>query len=239
MRILLTRAAEDSARTKAILESLGHHVMVSPVIAFEATGAPWPAGAVDAVLATSGQAFAACPAHKGLSPEARRLMPLWLVGQRTHDVARTKNFDGPAFVAANAASLALAIVDIKRAGRILYLAGRDRKNDIETAMSGTDYRLETLEVYEASALRQLQPQSVKALESNLIDVVVHFSRRSAFIYVELVEAIGLKPRALNLCLSEDVTVPVAKAGFPYCLAERPTEASIVETLSKITLQERC
>ena len=69
MRVLLTRAVEDAARTRAALEVLGHSVLVSPVITIDTLSSAWPQGVVDAILATSGHAFTKLAAGAGPSAE--------------------------------------------------------------------------------------------------------------------------------------------------------------------------
>lgn len=229
--MLLTRAADDAARTRATLESLGHRVLVSPVIAVESTGAAWPGGVVDAVLATSGQPFVAIPDDWGPTPEARRLVPMWLVGQRTADVARARGFAGEAHVAANAVSLAFEMGKRRGRGRVVYLAGRDRKPDIETALSVTDQVVEVVEVYEARPMGRLEHQVATALANNTLDAVLHFSRRSATLFSDLVREAGLTTRTLHLCLSEDVASALGHTGWLVRVAGEPTEASLIAALA--------
>ena len=231
MRVLLTRAAEDAARTRVTLEDLGHRVLVSPVINVEATGAGWPGGVVDAVLATSGQAFVVIAEGWGPTREARRLLPLWLVGQRTEEAARARGFGGGACVAPNAVSLAFEMGKRRGRDRVVYLAGRERKPDIETALSVTEQAVEVVEVYEARAAERLEDQAAAALAGNTIDAVLHFSRRSASLFIDLARRAGLAAPALHVCLSQDVAVPLAEAGWPARVAAVPTEASLIAALA--------
>ncbi len=231
MRVLLTRAADDAARTRATLERLGHRVLVSPVIAIEATGAAWPAGVVDAVLATSGQAFVAISEGWGPTPEARRLVSLWLVGQRTADAARDRGFGGEAHVASNAVSLAFDMGKRRTSGRVVYLAGRDRKPDIETALSVTDQTVEVVETYQASPVAQLGEQAADGLAGGTLDAVLHFSRRSATLFVELLRTNALTGAStVHVCMSDDVAEPFADIGWPVRVAVEPTETSLLAAL---------
>ncbi len=87
MRLLLTRAAEDAARTRALLEARGHRVVLSPVLRYAGTGASLPGEPPDAVVATSARAFAHAAAPRlgcrvpsavsssGSARETRRAMP--------------------------------------------------------------------------------------------------------------------------------------------------------------------
>ena len=231
VRVLLTRAADDAERTRATLEGLGHRVLISPVIAVEATGAAWPGGAVDALMATSGQAFVAIGTDWGPTPEARRLVPMWLVGRRTEEAARARGFLGPTYVGPNAVSLAFEMGKRRGSGRIVYLAGRDRKPDIEMALTVTEQKVEVVEVYEAKSVDHLDEQAVKALADGTLDAVLHFSRRSATLFANLMRHAGLSTSALHLCLSEDVAAPLADAGWSVRIAAEATEPSLIEALA--------
>ncbi len=233
MRVLLTRAVADAARTRAKLEGLGHRVLVSPVIAIEATGAPWPGGVVDALLATSGQAFAAIADTWGPTPEARRLMPLWLVGQRTEETARARGFLGPAYTAPHAVALAFEMGKRTDLRRVVYLAGRDRKPDIETALSVTNQQIEVIETYEAKAASHLDDAAETALSDGRVDALLHFSRRSATLFADLATRAKIKPRAMHVCLSHDVAAPFIELGWPTHVATEPTEASLIAKLAAL------
>ena len=229
MRLLLTRAADDAARTRAKLLSAGHQVMVSSVIAVVATHVAWPPGVVDAVVATSGHAFAAL--DLGPTLEARRLMPLLLVGQRTAAIAREHGFAGPSLIAANATELAVAMPDLpNRPARLVYIAGRDRKSDLETALAMIGQALEVIEVYEAQTVAALTRQSVEALRIGTLEGVLHFSRRSVETFLALALQEGVAVSALtHFCLSEDVATPLREAGCPIiAVAKAPNEPALLK-----------
>ena len=234
MRFLLTRAAEDSARLRTKLEALGHTALVSPVIEIVAAEATWPSGVVDAVLATSGHAFSVADDMVYPCPEARRLMPLLLVGTRTEERARQRGFGGEAVVEPNATLLAVRIGDlVRRPRRIVYLAGRDRKPDIELALRITGHKVEVLEIYEARATKALTTPAVNALRTGHIDGVLHFSRRSAALFATLAAKAGADIRAVrHLCLSDDAAAPLKEAACPVEIAEAPNEAALLSRMEE-------
>ena len=232
MHLLLTRARGDAARTRARLVAVGHQVSVSPVIAIIPTGAEGPPGVVDALIATSGHAFAALDGWP--TPEARRLMPLLLVGQRTADVAREHGFLGPSVVRATTTDLAVAIPDLPRpARRLVYVAGRDRKPDLENALAILGRTLEVVDVYEAQEVEALEPSAVEALQAGRIEGVLHFSRRSAALFIDLARRSGLDVgRPAHFCLSEDVAVPLREAGCAtVVVADEPNESALLASVT--------
>lgn len=231
MRLLVTRAAQDAARTKEKLKALGHRAVLSPVIEVVGTGGAWPEGVIDAVVATSANAFAV--PLPGLLAEARRLLPLYLVGTRTGEAARANDFRGEALIAPTAAALVeeMARRAIK-ARRFAYLAGRDRKADLEAALQGMDRQIELVEVYQARPVTQPPAESVRIWRENQMDGVLHFSRRSASLFLKMAIAAGCDvTRPVHYCLSEDVAVPLREAHCPEIrVAATPTEADLLALL---------
>lgn len=228
MRLLLTRAADDAARTREKLEAMGHQVIVSPVIEIVGTDTSWPLGVVDAVVATSAHAFLEPP--DGLSPETRRLLPLYLVGNRTAAAARASGFLGASTVAKTAAALAREIGELAhRPRRLVYLAGHDRKSDLEAAFADMDQSVDVVEVYAARPVAMPNQEALKALHGNAVDGVLHFSRRSASLLVDATKKAGLDiGRPTHFCLSEDVAAPLRDAGCPAIeVALKPHEADLL------------
>ena len=236
MRFLLTRAADDSARLQARLEALGHTALVSPVIDIIATPATWPTGVVDALLATSGHAFLDASAAARPAPEARRLLPLLLVGARTEEAARQRGYAGRAVVEASGALLAERIGGIGRTfQRIVYLAGRDRKPDLERALRMHGTTVEAIETYEARPAETLTDSALAELKAGSIDGVLHFSRRSAALFLALAARAGVEPTTVrHLCLSEDVSVPLRQASCEVDVAEAPNEAALLAGIERLT-----
>ncbi len=231
MRLLLTRAPEDAARTRAKLEAAGHEVHVLPVIETRSTCVLWPRGVVDAVIATSAKAFNYLAA--GCSPEARRLLPLYLVGERTAEEARGSGFLGPAIIAPSAADLLATMQEEKRSeGRLLYLAGVDRKPNLEVGLQDNGFVFDVLNVYEAAASISTTQNTRILLTGRSIDGVLHFSRRSASLFLERAEDAECNIGKLqHFCLSEDVAWPLRAEGCGLIhVAEAPNEAALLALL---------
>lgn len=234
MLVLVTRARDRAARTAEKLARRGHQALVSSVLDMQATGAVWPAGVVDAVLATSAPAFELLAiAPDWPLPEARRLLPLFLVGESTAQAARARGFEGPALVAADAQDLAAQLLAYRNPPqRTLYLAGHDRKSELETRLGTAGLALDLLEVYEARAAPYLEEEAAAALGSGALDAVLHYSRRSAEIFLALAEAEGLALEpVLHVAISEDAAQPLRAAGLPHiAVAAEPKEQAVLDVL---------
>jgi uroporphyrinogen-III synthase len=234
MRVLVTRGRAAAARTAEQLASMGHDAIASPVLEIVATDATWPHGVVDAVTATSAQAFEFLKgAPERPLPEARRLLPLFLVGERTAAAARSRGFQGPTLLALDAKDLVRQIRERPaQPERTLYLAGRDRKSDLEDGLAEAGLAVETLETYEARAAESLSPEVIDAQGSGQIDAVLHYSRRSAATFGDLATSAGLDlSPLLHIAISEDAAAPLRAAGLPrIAVAAQPKERAMLVLL---------
>jgi uroporphyrinogen-III synthase len=236
MLVLLTRAMDEAMRSAANVAALGHHAILSPVLEMTPTGAEWPAGVIDGVLATSAQAFELLSVSpEWPAPEARRLMPLYVVGERTHAAALERGFEGRAMVAHDAKSLAsdlAALLDGGAPARLVYLAGRDRKPDLEAGLKAAGHAVEAIEVYAAEPADALNPEAAALVESGEIGAVLHYSRRSAQLFLGLSRAVGLDIAGLtHVAISADAAGPLTDAGLKSVrIAGEPKEQAMLALL---------
>ena len=231
MKVLIVRAAVDARRTAARISAAGHEAIVAPVLDIRRLDFSLPSGAFDAVVATSAHAFSA---SEGLS--SVRGLPLFVVGARATDAARSAGFGTPRIVAATAEELAAATAGVLREGaRVLYLAGRDRKPDLEAALGGR-CTLTIVETYVSEPAETLPAAAVDALKAGE-GAVLHYSQRSAAIFLDLAQRGGFGPqlRALgHIAISADAARPLVAAGLAVAVAAQPNEDSMIEELARIT-----
>ncbi len=236
VQVLITRPAEAGARTAVALAAHGWRAVLAPIMAVAATGAPWPLGVVDAVVATSAHAFEQLAGGDLPRLEVRRLMPLFLVGERTAAAATAAGFAGRAWVAPDAERLVDLVAEALPSGRrLLYLAGRDRKPALEAALPRLEQNLEILEVYEAQPVDRLDPGAIAAIAEGRIAAVLHYSHRSAALFCALATAAGADASGpVHVCMSADVAAPLAEAGYPRIeTAAAPEEGAIVAVLNTL------
>ncbi|ACK48990.1 uroporphyrinogen III synthase HEM4 [Methylocella silvestris BL2] len=243
MLVLLTRAFDEAMRTAAKLTALGHHAILSPVLEMAPTGAEWPQCVVDGALATSTQAFELLSQSGDWpSPEARRLTPLHVVGERTKAAARERGFEGRTSVAPDAKILASSLIGAlagRTPSRFVYLAGRDRKPDLEAALTDAGHSVDVVEVYAAQALDALDTEAAALIEAGQIGAILHYSRRSADIFLRLAAETGLDiSRIPHVAISADAAAPLKAARFPSVhIAEIPNEQGMLDALQGLAHQE--
>ena len=234
MRVLVTRPAREGHDTTRELGARGHEVVLSPVLGVAPTGAVLPPGRFDAAVATSAQAIEALtPAQV----EALIGVPLHVVGRRTAAAARARGLASPVSVAADGVELAQTLREAGMSSRnVLYLAGRHRKSAIEAACAKLDCQLFVVEIYEAQPAASLTDEAVEALRGGRIDAVLHFSRRSAEVFLGLADAAGLIERLQNVrhvCISADAAQPLRPSCMPVVLAASPDALSLFATLESL------
>ncbi|MEF3366105.1 uroporphyrinogen-III synthase [Methylocystis sp. 9N] len=228
--VLLLRAREDAARTAEKLRAMGFSPLLSPVLEIVATGAKIPPGAYDAALASSAKGV-----ELAQDSETFKALPLHAVGERTAQAARALGWR-PDIVAGNAEAILPALLArYPQPALFLYLAGRDRQPALEAGLKAAGHRIAAIEVYEARAATALSPLALDAIAAGEIDAVLHYSRRSAEIFLSLAKADGILEKAraaLNLALSPETAQPLLQENFPNVgVAERPDEEHLLKLLA--------
>jgi uroporphyrinogen-III synthase len=230
VRLLLTRPEPDAQRTAAALRTQGHDVILVPVLRIEPVPeAQIGAGPWAAILITSANAAHTVTAQARVAP--LRALPVFAVGRRSADVMAAAGFADVTSADGNVSDLArLVAARLQPAARLLYLAGEDRAGDLAGDLRAHGFAVETTVIYRAIAATGLPPAAALALAQG-IDGALHFSRRSAEIFVEVARAAGVLEstlRATHFCLSAPIAEPLARVGAADIrIAERPNEAALL------------
>jgi uroporphyrinogen-III synthase len=231
MRLLVTRPEADAARTADTFRARGHAVLVAPLLRMEVTDAdlgPDPA----AVLFTSANAVRALTAHP--QHDILRRLPVYAVGARTAAAAHAAGFAEVAAGDGDVQALAGLIAEARRdaGGTLLHLAGEERAGDLAGALAARGFAVHTVVLYRMVAADIFPPEAADALAAGSVDGVLHYSRRSAEIFLDCAGRGGLLNAAVKLahyCLSAQVAAPLAAAGAATLhIASRPQEAALIE-----------
>ena len=225
------RATEDAERSAARLLALGYASFVVPTTMVLATQAGIPRFDYDAVVATSAKAFDLLTPY---SRDAILALPLFVVGAQTARAAIARELEVEAS-AKDAAALAESLrARLTPASRILYLAGRDRKSDLESALAADGHRLTPIEVYVAEARPAWSFGEARGVAN--CDAALHYSTRSAELALRLAKGAGIAEsfRALlHVCISEDAASPLRSSGATRVRsASSPDEAALFDALAR-------
>jgi uroporphyrinogen-III synthase len=228
MRVLVTRPQSDAERTAKRLAAAGHDPLVAPLMSIVSTGRAPPQGGWDAVIVTSAHAVAALAGLGGRSG------PVFAVGDRTAAAVREAGFDDVRVGEGDAASLvALVSRSLPRNSVLLHVAGRHRKPEPGASLRDAGYAISVWEAYEAQPIRRLPADVLSDLTAGRIDAALHYSRRSAALFVDLVGEAGLSPKlrpVTHVCLSADIAAPLASLDATVLVAAEPNETALLAAL---------
>jgi uroporphyrinogen-III synthase len=238
MQILVTRPTLDAARTSQKLVALGHQVLTDPVIEIEAITQNIPQGDFAALVFTSANAVRVASKIEALKP--LRALPVFTVGTHTAEVAREFGFVDVAAASGDVHGLGNTLLaelrskmDLRVPLHVLHLSGEDRAGDLAGVLSRSGVRIDIVTIYRARAARAFKPQTVDAIRAGKIGAVLHYSERSAAIFVQLAQGAGITEeiiQARHFCLSQAVALPLKLFGITAVVAVAPEEDVLFELL---------
>jgi uroporphyrinogen-III synthase len=232
MRVVLTRPQDDSERTAAAVRPRGHEVLIAPLLTIETVNSDlrtnW-----GAIIVTSAHAAGAIAAHPACAELIK--LPLYAVGRRSADAARKTGFTNITSAGGDLDDL-LRIVSARRPDAnapLLYLAGEDRSGDLIGDLAVRGIAAELAVIYRAVPA-PFSPELIAALKDGAVDAVLHFSKRSAEIFLDGAKKAGIAAQGLEVrhfCLSTQIAAPLESAGAKsVSAARRPDEASLIALL---------
>ncbi len=232
LRILVTRPLPDGTRTAKTLRALGHDVLLAPLTRIETIAADFGKGPFAAILITSANAARAIAGH-ARRDELKKLS-VYAVGRHSADAASEAGFSDVTSADGDAKDLARIVSARAASAPLLYLAAQDRAGDLPGELDARGIAVTTAVIYRAAAVPFPQALS-QALKSGALDAVLHFSRRSAELYLKGAGETGVAAPALALhhhCLSKQVAEPLRQAGAgKISIAPRPDEAALIGCLA--------
>lgn len=231
MRVIVMRPMEAAARTQKRLARLGHQVIAGPLMVYAQTGERAPAGPFEAMLATSAQAFAGF-----MQTEILQDLPLYVVGKRTAQAAREAGLPAPEYVAPDAGALSdIVRAHLRPRARLLYLAGLDRKPELEASLATAGFEIAPWVVYDARPVPVLTQEIDAALRAGRVEAALHYSKRSAEIFCEAVAQAGLGKAAKRLrhvAISQDCAEGLAALNAKDVrIAASPNESAMAALLA--------
>ena len=235
MRLLVTRPQAEAERTAQALRRLGHEVVLAPMLQIEPVQASLDAGRWSAIMMTSGNAARAIAQHSARTALAG--LPVFAVGRQTAVAAREAGFADVVSAEGDAGDLAqLVRTRASKHGPLLYLAGNDISRDLAGELAKSGIAVETVVIYRAEAVGALPDDAREALASGALDGVLHYSRRSANIFLDCVAEPRLRDAArplIHYCLSRRVAEPLAGQGFADVrVASGPQEAAMLDLVAR-------
>lgn len=238
MLILVTRPEPDNRVTATKLHALGHEVLLAPMLRFETL--PFDIDSEDyaGIVVSSANALRAISLDAAL-PQLLPL-PLYAVGDHTADVARGLGFRDVHSADGDARALADLVASsvVQGGAPLLYLAAEIVSVDLAAQLSKSGIATVTKTVYRMNPVAAFPRPVVDAFGDADIAAVLHFSQRSALVFVQASRAAGLEVSALGvpqLCISSHVAQALREAGASQAaVAAAPTEDAVLALLGKLS-----
>ncbi len=228
MRVLVTRAKDDAERTAQKLAALGHEALIAPLIRIAPTGDPAPAEHHDALIVTSAHAVEA------VSSLGEKGGPVFAVGERTAQALRGAGFSSVRVAEGDAVSLARLIrKSLPPDLALLHVTARHHKDEPGASLKEAGFRVLSWEAYEAKAEENMPVAAMEALRSGQIGAALHYSHRSADLFIRAADRAGLTSCLRicpHLCLSADVAAPFEAVGASVLVAGEPSEDALLALL---------
>lgn len=234
MQVVVTRARDDAAATGARLVAQGFAPLLLPVLEIVSERLDL-AGPVQFVIATSRHAFAALAS---LPPGDRAVLlarPIHVVGPATALAARAAGFAQVYVAQGDATSMLDLMASTGARGPALYLAGRDRGATLEAGLERLGVETRAHIAYAARARDWTAAErraAEEAMEAGA--AVLHYSRRSAALFLAQIDAAGLDRRLAafrHLAISENAAQPIRARGLRVVWPASPNEDDLFALLS--------
>jgi uroporphyrinogen-III synthase len=215
IRLAVLRPEPGNAATAGRIEALGPTAIRLPLFAVRALDwTPPDPGGFDALLLTSANAIRC----GGPGLDLFRHLPVFTVGARTAETARSAGFDVKAAGASDAISL-LALAEAHGVSRALHLTGRDRSIDAGGPVSCG------IAVYASEAL-PIDDGRLRGLEGS---VALLHSARAARRLGELLAGRGMPRSAIGIAALSPAVAAAAGAGWAsVVVAAAPNDAALIE-----------
>ena len=233
IRVLVTRPQPGADRTAVRLAYLGYAPVLLPLTQTVALAQKLPAAKPNLVVATSPKAFF----H--LSEELRDMLtgvPVAVTGEGSAAAARNAGLTHVEAAGGNVAGLVDRLGrSILPATRVLYLAGRVRRPDLELFLQGSAAKFDLIEAYDTisvsySTEKLRQASAGGSFSSALLTSVETVAALAGISNVDFTHAIEF---SIFICLSERIAEAARnKFNNPIAVAVEPTEDGLMDCLIK-------
>lgn len=242
MAVLVTRPEPDNRTTAARLHRLQYHVLLAPMLRFEALPFDLATQEFGGIIVTSANALrAAQPFPPALLP-----LPVFAVGSHTAEVARILGFrdvrsaqgDARALHDLVAKSATEAATEAgTSAAPLLYLSAETVSVDLAAQLSESGMAVVRKKVYRMQPVAGFPAPVVEAFGDGGVTAALHYSRRTAMAFIEVSRRAGLEVSALGVpqvCISAEVAQLLREAGAARAVAaEVPNEDALLAMLGRI------
>jgi uroporphyrinogen-III synthase len=160
------------------------------------------------------------------------------VGNKTAATAKQYGFTDVINVNGNALKLTDYIIENyePKQGSILYLSAQEIAYDIEKRLSDVGFQIKRIAVYRAVKMDKFSDEIINNFNTKTIGSVLLFSKRTAEIFVNLIEKYNLKNtvnEVVAFVLSSNIASEVRKLDLKdIIVAPQPNEEALLESIKE-------
>lgn len=232
--ILITRPEREANSFARAVEASGFFALAEPLLTIMPLDYQNPeSGHYEGLIFTSANAVRVFGCPSGFVDKA-----VFCVGEHTANTAREQGYANLVTGTGNGLELAELIAGrVKVGARLLHITGEHAAVSLEDILLKERITIEVLTVYTARAAEGFSPQCRAALDNEILAAVTFFSKRTAEIFLSLIEKEGFsgKLRGVKaLCISESV-LECVRGVFPHKAysARSPDRASMIELITSL------
>ncbi len=232
-RILITRPLEDAEALAARLATLGHAVLIEPLLEIRHFDHALPdLNEFQALLFTSANGVRAL-----VRGSVARDIPVFSVGKATADTAIHAGFPNVSSADGDVEALARLVIGRCRpeAGPLLQIAASERAGDLAGRLEAAGFAVRRDVRYEARPATALTPALTAALAAGEVDAALLFSPRTALALARLLAVAGLAESGRSVtavCLSAAVAAAAAEIPWKAVrVAARPDQEALLAVLA--------
>lgn len=227
MKIIITRPIEDALPLAAKLESMGHKVVIAPVLQIVArAGVKFAPKPYQTICLTSANGVRVLQ-----DVEALRTLPVLAVGPQSRAIAIERGFTNVQAQGGDVIGLVAHITtNLKpQDGPILYISGSQTSGDLEGKLRSCGFEVDRVITYDA------KPADLAEFKNEIqtSHAVLLYSPRSAKLWVTAINNFQLQIAAAELrhvCLSQTIAACLPES-WSKLIADNPTEAALIAVLA--------
>lgn len=227
-RVLVTRPQAGASATAHRLAAKGYTPVILPLTEIVPLVPDAPPEGVDAIVATSANAFRHMP--KGFL-DGLQGVPLYVVGAKTAEAAGRE----VAHVAPDARELAAMLAgELGEAAHVLHLTGRVRRPELRAALEEAGHTVTEIELYDARAVQFSAAEIGTKLGLQPFWAALVYSQRGGELLAKIVaDAPALFASTRFVCISIDAGQELQAIGAQMAFAELPDEAGLLARLDAL------
>ena len=233
--ILITRPEQDALELSKVLSERNIENHVDPCISFEWLLNYENQFNTKLFLISSKQAILALKKNKNLEKNFFTNNRFFIIGPKVAELCKNEGAKKIIKVFESFVEFSTYMNENEITDQINYMCGDIISDEAEEFIE--KQTLKKIIVYNVIPAKRLKKQTIKMITENKISLILIYSKFTAIVFNQLIEACGLKNKAVKItyiCISERVAKHMEILGYKLSIfSNRPDQNSIVNTLENL------